>query len=132
MQSIEDHVWFVKSFKGQKKLGIPDCDQDETDIDDAMRFKYLIWIPLLFEDHVSEEEGRGDDFPDGAHVLVVDAHHLHCLNSVLKLFPVILAWDGHATVGEEGVVLGILQDKFLYNEEKLIVNWIFLLKSFFL
>ena len=74
---------------------------------------HLVRVPFLLEDHVAEKQGCWNDLPDGAHFLVVDAHDLHGLNSVQELFPIVRAGNDVAVGGEEGVVLGILQDVFL-------------------
>ena len=40
----------------------------------------LVSVPLLLELHVAEQQGGGDNPPDGDHVLVSDTHHLKIMN----------------------------------------------------
>ena len=69
----------------------------------------LVGVPLLLELHVSEEEAGGDYSPDGGHVLVGDAHHLHGVLSAGELLHVVDAGDPETASRHEGVVLGIIK-----------------------
>ena len=66
----------------------------------------------MLEDHVAEEKGGRDDLPDGGHVLLVDAHDPHGFHGVQEFLAIVLAGDADRAIGQEGVVLGVLQDEF--------------------
>ena len=76
----------------------------------------LIGVPLLLEDHVAEEHDTRDDLPDGVDVVLRDAHDLHGLHGLAELLGLILAADANVPIGQEGVVLGIFQNKTFCNK----------------
>ena len=73
----------------------------------------LVRVPLLAELHVAEEQHAGDDPPDGAQVLVADAHDLHGLDGGLELLGIVDSGNGDTSLAEECVVLGVFENVFL-------------------
>lgn len=79
--------------------------------DSVIRQRSLIGISLLLELHVSKEHHSGHNAKDGTKVLLGHSHDVHGLYGCLVLSRIIDTGDGKGSKGQEGVGLGILEDK---------------------